>query len=75
MKTYKDYCVEYDNIIAPTAPKCAYVTFHFLQDNGITVEPWESSFSAELAQALNRFSEADQIDFVAAIQATIDLTT
>lgn len=75
MKTYSDYCTEYDSIIAPTAPKCAYVTFHFLEDNGITSEPWESSFSAELQQALSRFPEADQTDFAKAIQATIDLTT
>lgn len=80
MKTYKDYCTEYDNIIAASsdpyaAPKCAYVTFHFLEGNGITSEPWQDSFSAELQQALSRFPEADQTDFVKAIQATIDLTT
>ncbi len=79
MKTYKDYSEEYDNIVAASSAeyavqKCAYVTFHFLQDNGITSEPWQDSFAAELEQALSRFSEADQMEFVAALKATIDLT-
>jgi hypothetical protein len=71
MKTYEDYCKEYEKIVTEGKAKGNnmavrldyYIAIHFLEDNGIT-EPWADGAAEKLHNALERCVPADKHRFM-----------
>ena len=71
MKTYEDYCKEYEKVINEGKAKGHtmairldyYIALHFLEDNGIT-EPWAKGATEKLHHALEKCAPADMHRFM-----------
>lgn len=71
MKTYEDYCKEYEKVISEGKAKGHnmairldyYIAMNFLEDNGIT-EPWADGAAEKLHHALEKCAPADMYRFM-----------
>jgi len=78
MKTYEEYCKEYEKIVNDGKKKGHnmavrldfYVAIHFLEDNGIT-EPWADDAPDKLKKALDKCSPADYHRFMFVINTAL----